>query len=64
MKVESTTNSHSLTSQLDGAVSGTVWKGKMTDGRGPVKGKIVCDRCISELVRRGQAVEIQDVCSS
>lgn len=28
------------------------------------KDKMVSDRCISELVRRGQEVEIQDVCSS
>lgn len=30
----------------------------------PAKYEIVNDRCISELVRRGHAVEIQDVCSS
>ena len=62
MKVESTTNSHTLTIQLDGSCQvEQVWKRKT---KGPVKGKIAHDRCISELVRSGQAVETQDVCSS
>lgn len=59
MKVERTTGSHTLTVQRDGSMSRAGVGGE--DERREqdlVKDKTVHDRCVSELVRSGQAVEI------
>lgn len=64
MKVETTTNSQAPITQL--LLSRTSPGGKEAERKqDPGKDKTVDGRCISELVRRrrGQAVEIQDICS-
>lgn len=67
MKVKNTTNSHAHPTLIWKRLRRTSLGGGGEDYRreqGPGKDKAIDDRCISELVRSGREVEIQDVCSS
>lgn len=62
MKVERTTDLHAPTLQL--ADSREAERDHESREQAPVRHTILGDRCIRELVRKRQEVEIQDVWSS